>query len=358
MPQGDIRSKSNGFQVEGERIVQSAIIELPLILWYSVLEPYSLERDMAEEYPAEPYVVVIGAAGIDSKGWANVPLTLGSSTPGSVRVSVGGTARNVADNLARLGVEAVLLSALGTGGSGQRILSSAIEVGINTDYLIFSNEYLSAAYLAILDETGNLVMSIDDMGILSCLTPKVIRQRRELLEHAAMVVIDSNLPKETIDTILKIAVRSQVRVCADPASITLSTKLKPHLPKIYMITPNVPEAEILCGRSIGDENEAMAAARALVNVGVDIVIITLAEEGIVYATSSDSGHIPALATEIIDTTGASDALTATVVFGLLNDIPIDESVRLAASAAALTLACTDTVCVDLSLELLYDQLLI
>jgi pseudouridine kinase len=95
-----------------------------------------------------------------------------------------------------------------------------------------------------------------------------------------------------------------------------------------------------------------------VTAGVKIAIITLAEEGVVYATADASGHIPAVATEIIDTTGASDALTAAVVFGLLNDIPIDESVRLGASAAALTLACSDTVCVDLSLELLYDHLLI
>ena len=102
----------------------------------------------------------------------------------------------------------------------------------------------------------------------------------------------------------------------------------------------------------------MNAARRLVNAGVQIVIITLGEEGVVYATAHDSGHIPSMATEVIDLTGASDALTATVVFGLLNDFPIDESIRLGVSAAALTLACTDTVCTDLSLELLYDHLVI
>ena len=125
-----------------------------------------------------------------------------------------------------------------------------------------------------------------------------------------------------------------------------------------MITPNVPEAEVLSGRSIGDENEAITAARDLVNAGVKIVIITLAEAGVVYASASDSGRVPAVSTEIVDFTGASDALTAAVVFGLLNDISLDESVRLGASAAALTLACSDTVCTKLSLDLLYDQVLI
>ncbi|MBN1218476.1 MAG: carbohydrate kinase family protein [Anaerolineae bacterium] len=313
---------------------------------------------MAHNGLTQPYVLVVGAAGIDSKGRASGPLTLGSNTPGFVRVSVGGTARNVADNLARLGVETVLISAIGVGGNGRHILANAAQVGINTDFVIVSETHHTSAYLAILDETGNLVMSVDDMEALSCITPQVIHWRRSLIKNAAMVVIDSNLSQAAIGSIFKAAKRYNTPVCADPASTTVATRLKPHLSDVYMITPNVPEAEVLAGRSIGDENEAITAARALVNAGVRIVIITLAEAGVVYASASDSGRIPAVATDIVDFTGASDALTAAVVFGLLNDIPLDESVRLGASAAALTLACSDTVCAELSLDLLYDRLLI
>jgi pseudouridine kinase len=313
---------------------------------------------MAEGNSTQPYILVAGAAGIDSKGKAKAAFTLGTSTPGTVRVSVGGTARNVADNLARLGVEVVLLSAVGAGGSGRRILANAAEVGINTDYLIISPRHHTAAYLALLDEKGNLVMSVDDMEILSCITPQVINRRRNLIKNAAMLVFDSNLPEATIASLIKVANRYNVRVCADPASTLRAVRLKPYLADIFMITPNIREAEVLSGRSIDDENKAVAAARSLVNAGVKIVIITLAEEGVVYASARASGHIPAVATDIVDSTGASDALTATVVFGLLNDIPLDESVRLGASAAAMTLACSDTVCGDLSLDLLYDNLMI
>lgn len=313
---------------------------------------------MADAAPSKPYVLVIGAAGVDSKGRASVPLTLGSSTAGDVRVSVGGTARNVADNLARLGISTVLMSAIGHDGSGRRIVDSATEVGINLDYLIYSEEHHTAAYLAVLDETGNLVMSVDDMAILSCLTPQIIHQRRGLVKGAEMVVMDSNLSAEAIASLFKVTNRYQVPVCADPTSTTLAKKLLPYLPDIYMITPNVAEAEVLSGRAIRNEGEAITAARKLVNAGVKVALITLAEEGVVYASTSDSGHVPALATEVVDSTGASDALTATVVFALLNDIPLDEAVRLAATAAALTLASSDTVYPELSLDLLYDRLLI
>jgi pseudouridine kinase len=313
---------------------------------------------MAEENSTQPYVLVIGAAGIDSKGKAAAPFTLGTSTPGTVRVSLGGVARNVAENLARLGVEAVLLSAVGAGGSGQRILTNATEVGINTDYLIVSTDHHTSAYLALLDEKGNLVMSVDDMEILSLITPQVINRRRSLIKNAAMVVFDANLHEATIDSLVKVAHRYGVRLCADPTSNIRASRLKPHLSSLFMIIPNVLEAEILSGKSIKDENGAIAAARTLVNAGVKLVIITLAEAGVVYASAKASGHIPAIAIEIADPSGAGDALTAAVVFGLLNNIPLDESVRLGASAAAMTLACSDTVCTDLSLELLYDSLLI
>ncbi len=313
---------------------------------------------MAKATPTQPYVLVVGAAGIDSKGKAKTPLTVGTSTPGTIRISVGGTARNVADNLARLDVEAVLFSAVGNDSSGRRIIRTAERVGINTDYLIISEKHHTPAYLALLDEAGNLVMSVADMQALDCLTPKIIKRQRALIKAAKMMVLDSNLSEKSISALFKIAKRYKIPICADPASTTLATKLKAYLPNIYMITPNIPEAEILSGIAITDENDAVTAARALVNAGVDVVIITLGAEGVVYATTDASGHIPAVAVEVIDTTGASDALTATVVFGLLNDIPIDESVRLAASTAALTLACTDTVCTELSLDWLYDQLLI
>jgi pseudouridine kinase len=91
---------------------------------------------------------------------------------------------------------------------------------------------------------------------------------------------------------------------------------------------------------------------------VEIVVLTQAEFGLYYATTDESGYIPAISTEIADPTGAGDALTAAVIFGLLNDIPLDESMRLGVAAASLTLRFSGAVRPDLSLEKLYDHLVI
>jgi pseudouridine kinase len=91
---------------------------------------------------------------------------------------------------------------------------------------------------------------------------------------------------------------------------------------------------------------------------VRVAIITMAELGLVYAAGDLSGHIPAIRTEIVDFTGAGDALTAAVIFALLHGIPIEEAVRLGVAAAALTLRSRETVSPELSLERLYEQLVI
>ncbi len=109
---------------------------------------------------------------------------------------------------------------------------------------------------------------------------------------------------------------------------------------------------------VTDRESGLGAAQKLVSMGIEIAIVTLGATGLVYATSQESGHVPALASEVVDLTGAGDALTAAVIFGLLNDLPVGEAVRLGTSAAALTLQSRESVCSCLSLELLYDRLVI
>ncbi len=305
------------------------------------------------------HVLVIGAASIDTKGRARQPIQHGTSTPGTIRISVGGVGRNIAENLARLGQRVVLLSAVGNDGSGRRILQQAAECGIDVGHVLVDEEQRTASYLAVLDETGNLILSIDDMGInRKLLTPAFIQRHRALIREARMVVLDTNLSPAALRTLFRLIRRYQVPACADPTTATLAPRLRPYLADLTLVTPNAAEAEALCGVKVTDRESALVAAQKLVGLGVQIAIVTLGATGLVYATSQESGHVPAIECEITDLTGAGDALTATVVFGLLNSLPVAEAVRLGTAAATLTLQCRDTVCPDLSLERLYDRLVI
>ena len=306
----------------------------------------------------EAEVVVIGAASMDLKGRPRKAPQMFTSNPGTVRVTPGGAARNMAENLARLGVKATLLSAVGEDVFGRQVMEATAAAGVDTSQVLRSALFPTASYLALLDEKGLLAVSVDDMRILRLLTPEYIAGHTCLIAGARMVVMDGNSPPRTVKAILDLAAEHSIPVCVDPTSTMLAYRFRRHLARIYLATPNASEAEVLSQMHISSIGEAIASAHRLVALGVDIAIITLAGEGLCYATSEESGHVPAIGCEVVDYTGAGAALNSAVVFGLLNNLSVDEAVRLGVSAATLTLKSQETVYTSLSLELLYDQLVI
>ncbi len=305
-------------------------------------------------------VLVIGAAGVDIVGRLRGELRSKTSTPAVIRSSYGGVARNVAENLVRLGQPVNLISVVGEDDEGDRLLQGLIAAGVNPERVLRTSQYVTNSYLAIIDSQGELQFALDDMRAINCLTPQFIREQAALFKEASILFVDANLPKDTLRTVMSLARRAHLPICADPTSVSLAVRLRPYLSRFFLMIPNNAEAAVLSERTspVNGRRQALEVAKYLISQGVDIVIITMAEQGLCYATSESSGYIPAIKTSILDPTGAGDALTATVIFALLNDIPLDDAVRLGVSAASLTLRFRGAVVPDLSLEKLYDQLVI
>lgn len=303
-------------------------------------------------------VLVIGASGIDLIGRPSHDLKMGASNPGYIRYSYGGVARNVAENLARLGVETILISAVGEDERGEILLDELRKAQVNVDYVLIEPGHRTGSYLGLVGTDGNLVAGIDDMEVMSAITPRYLQKIRRVFNEASVLFVDANLSERCLASIFKHAARTDLPVAADPTSMGLANKLESYLNQIWLIAPNEAEAEMICPHSVphADVEVALSAARHLVSHGVEIAIITMAEFGVAYATTEASGHIPAVRTNILDPTGAGDALTAAVIYALLNGIPLDEAVRLGVAAATLTLRTRGTVVPDLSLEMLYDGL--
>lgn len=302
-------------------------------------------------------VLVIGAAGLDVKGQVTGPLQMGTSNPGIIRRSPGGVARNIAENLARLGVEVAFISAVGEGWAGRYILEKTRQAGVNVEHVLIGPDLRTGTYLALLDQERQLIVGLDDMASIERITPRYLNDRRRLFRDARMVVVDANLTPAALRTVFRLAELYGRPVCADPTSAPLAIRLRPFLRQLRLATPNLEEAGALLGE-MGAGSRPIRMARKLVARGVELAVITLAERGLCYATAEESGHLPAIAVPIVDRTGVGDALTAAVIFGLLEELPPSEAVRLGLSAAALTLQCRETVCPDLSLENLYGQLVV
>lgn len=303
-------------------------------------------------------ILVIGASALDIKAQASGPVEYGISVPGQIRLSMGGSARNMAENLARLEVETRLFSAVGGDAAGRYLLQATGRVGVDVSQVLISDNHRTGAYLAMLGERGEPEWGLDDMSIMQLISPDYINARRALFRGVRAVVLDMSVPADTLQATYALARRHRIGVCADPTARLLAPRLLPYLNQTAIITPNQAEAEELCDCTIRDADDAVEAARQLVGMGVKLAIITLGEKGLVYATAEESGRVPALEVNVVDLTGIGDALTAAVVFGLINDFPVDEAVRLGVTAAALTLSCPETVCPNLSLEQLYDKLVL
>lgn len=303
---------------------------------------------------------MLGAAGIDVVGRLESDLNPAASNPARIRRSYGGVARNIAENLARLGQPVRLITVLGEDRTGSELLDHTAASGVDTSAVIRTPAYPSGFYMAILDRSGRLQLAVDDMRALEEITPHYLKEHESLFKSSSLVFVDANLPVKTLRTAASLARRAKIPICADTASFTLAERLIKFLPRYYLVTANSKEAGVLTGLSFeaSDRDTAMEAARNLVNQGVRIALVTLAEYGVVYATSETTGHISAIRTRITDPTGAGDAMTAAVLFALLNEIELDDAIRLGVSAASLTLRHPGSVYPNLSLEGLYGHLLV
>ncbi len=306
-----------------------------------------------------PSVMVIGAAVLDVRGRVTADRVYeGSSNAGQLNVSAGGVARNIAENLARLDVDTALLAAVADDLLGDIVTERTRAAGVNTRYVFAVPDARTGAYLGIQTPEGDLLMGIDDMAVVRHITPRVVRRARYALWDAGMVVLDANLPGRTIRAARRLCDARRVPVCIEPVSLPLIRRIVPYLPGTALFTPNIAEAEEVLGCHIESVEDAHAAALALREWNIGIVVITLGGGGAVYATGEGTGYVPAIQTEMIDAGGAGSAMTAGIICGLMNRFPIDEAVGIGASVASLTVQSLETVRSDISLERVYDHLVV
>ena len=303
------------------------------------------------------YVLVIGSALLELSARSTGILQLGARQRGHIYRSVSGVARNIAENLARLDIDTVLLSAVGDDDIGQHVITQSSLAGIDCSHVLRVGGARTATAV-LLYRSEDDCTRVDDLDIADALDSDYLLEHEWLFENAALVAIDATLPEEALATLIELAARHRVPVCADPTSPRLAARLRPYIASLYLIAPNASETAALCqlDEPARVRESAIGTARQLVSMGADIAVVTLGERGLAYADGSGGGYLRAIQTQVVDASGAGDAFSGAVIFGLLNDVPIDEAMRLGVAAASLTLLSQDTVLKSLTADMLYDEL--
>ncbi len=305
-------------------------------------------------------VLVIGATLLDVKGKPLAGLEPNTSNPSISRMTRGGTARNVAENLGLLGAEVTLISAVGDDIIGQQLIDQTAAANVDTELVQIIEGENTGAYIAVLETNGSLAVALDDVSVIQHITPSYLDRHRALFRDTDMVMIDGSLTVEAMETAVRLATHYNVPLCADPSSARLAYKLRPHLSELHLVVPNEVEAASICQFSVLDQDPdgILHLAQMLAKEGVTNVVLTLKDFGLDYATPDETGYIPPRYSDMVDSTGTGDAVTAAIMFGMLNGLSPIESIRLGAAAAGVTLETTETVVPNLSLDMLYEHLIV
>jgi pseudouridine kinase len=293
-------------------------------------------------------VICLGGATLDRKLRTHHPLQSGTSNPVTAERAFGGVARNVCENLVRLGVRTALATLVGDDESGRELVRALAGAGTDVSLVATTTEHRTAEYIAVLDADGELAFGLADMAIFEAFQPADINRLAADFASTCHVFADCNLPAGVLAELIRQARDTTFKLVADPVSVAKAARLPRDLTGIDLLVLNRNEAAAMLGDNVDPER----AAQALRKRGAASVILTDGANGLLALDSVGAVHVRAQSVAVRDVTGAGDALIAAVLAGLISGKTLAESARIGTHVAAMTVASAATVCDDLSPETL------
>ena len=292
-------------------------------------------------------VLVVGAANMDISGSTPNPLTPGDSIPGRIRSAPGGVARNVAENLARLGTPVQLLAAVADDTFGSSLLASTSHAGVGVRGCWVLPDLSTSTYMSVHGPDGDMAIAINDLDIVESLTPERLAGRQNLLQAVRALMLDCNLSGAALQYLFENAAGRPVFV--DAVSAFKCRRVLPWLAGIHTLKVNQLEARALSGMVREDAGANAAMAAWLHDQGVYRVVLSLGEHGVYWSERGGANGLQAPPTvPVINVTGAGDALMAGLLHQTLRGMPLRDAARFGCACAAMTLQVPDANHVGLS----------
>ena len=274
-------------------------------------------------------ILVVGSSNTDMViKAAHLPRPGETILGGTFFMNPGGKGANQAVAIARLGGPVTFICK-----TGSDIFGHFEEEGINTSYVFSDSGNPSGVALITVDEKAENCIVVAS-GANANLLPSDLEKAEEAIERADLVLMQLEVPMETVCFVADIAWQKGKKVILNPAPAhPLPADLLRHL---YLITPNETEAEMITGVKITDESSAGEAARALSGMGVQHVIITLGSKGALIYSNGKAEMVPALKVEAVDTTAAGDVFNGALTVALSEGRSLKEAARFACKASAIS----------------------
>lgn len=304
-----------------------------------------LDRPPGGALSARTRVVCAGNAALDRTFAVFGAVHLGTSNPARVRYGFGGVARNVAENLARLGADVLLASQVGDDPAGRSLVADCSASGIDASGIAVSVSAPTAEYIAVIDAHGELVIGASETAAIEALTIETLAAAFRDDGLTAWTFAECNLPAPVLAALVKQRRAGGHRLAIDAVSIAKVCRLPRDLHGIDVLFLNLDEARAVLAAGPAPPD---VLARALRVRGAGAVVLTNGARGAHVADAGGAVDVAAPKTVAVDVTGAGDALIAGTLFGLLDGESLADAVRTGTIVAALTVEAPTAVARTLS----------
>lgn len=279
-------------------------------------------------------ILVIGSLNIDMVMKVDHMPTVGETILcDGMKLVAGGKGANQACAAGRLGTDVTMLGAIGNDSHGEMQRDSLQRSGVDVSGLITKERVSTGtAFITVNKEGNNSIVVVQ--GANAQFTPEDIEAHRDLLEECEIVILQLEIPMDTVLYAVKLARTLGKTVILDPAPVP------EHFPEelyqyVDIIKPNESELSRLTG--IADtQNHLEEAVQIVKDHGVKNVLVTLGGDGVYLDTENEPPvHIPAKKVEVVDTTAAGDSFTAALAAMLLEGKTLKEAAEFANQVSAI-----------------------
>lgn len=245
----------------------------------------------------------------------------------------GGKGANQAYAAGNLGASISMIGAVGNDVFGTELINNLQKARVNTNNIIKVNGVSTGIAVITVDSTGENSIMVSPAAN-NFVTPEYIEEHENIIKQAKAVLIQLEIPIESVEKSISIAKKYGVLTLLDPAPAQkLSNEI---LLNLDYILPNETEIEQLTNVKVFDKESAIKASLVLLNKGVKTVISKLGKDGVVICQKDNAKWIPGIEVDVIDTTGAGDAFAGAFVTCLVQGNDLIECTEYANAVGALT----------------------
>ena len=287
--------------------------------------------------PNKKPIIVIGSSNTDMViRCSRLPRPGETVLGGSFMMNHGGKGANQAVAAATLGGDTVFIGKVGDDVFGHQTVEMLTSLGIDTRFLgVSATEPSGVALINVDEHTAENSISVAS-GANGAIRPADIDAAEEVIASASLILMQLEIPIDTVTYAAKMAKRHGVTVVLNPAPAPSEPLPEELLENVDIIIPNKTEAEVITGIAIDTPQDELRAIRSLHSKGISTVIFTLGSKGALLCQNGDCEEVPSFKVKAVDTTAAGDTFCGALCVGLSEGKEVRPAMIFANQAAAIS----------------------